>query len=86
MRYRPVLIGVQITALLGLEEFRADRDRRAVPPEAAEQVRSARGFADPAIRRDLRRVALKIEAIAARRHRSVAQQALFGRVAAEMQI
>src|SRR5262245_17032539 len=67
VRDRTVLVRMQIAALLRLEELRADRDGRPVPPESAEQVRAAGGLADPTLRRDVAPVLLQVESVAAGR-------------------
>lgn len=82
----PVLFRVEVAALFGLEEFGADGDGGAVPPQAAEQVGAAGSLADPTGGGERRCVALEVEAVAAGRDRPVTLEAHLGWVTAEMEI
>src|SRR4051812_44892573 len=60
-----MLAWVQITALLGLEKLRPDREGRATPPEAAEYVGRSGLLIEPALRRDVGPPLRQVKAILA---------------------
>lgn len=83
---RPVLLWVEVTALLGLVELGADRVGRPVPPESAHHVRGARGLVQPAGRREVGAGSLEVEAIPTLGDGPVALEGGPARVSPDVQI
>ena len=86
MTDRSVLLRVEISPFLGLEELSPDGERRLVPAEAPENVGRPTSLLKPAPRSQMWRLRHQIEAISAGRNQSVALDRLRARAPIEVQL
>ncbi len=86
MRDDSVRHGMEVSALLGLEELGADRRRWAVPPEASHHVGRPGRLVRPARRCDVGAVLHEVEPVPSRRNRPVPLERHLRRAPPEVQV
>src|SRR5262245_14451210 len=83
---RTVLVGVQVSPLLGLVELRAARAARGfIPSESTEKIGAARRLPNPATRSQVRGIALEVKAIATGRHCLISRDRTWARRPADVE-